>query len=52
MQSDNSYDFDYYPASEAAKSSEVIDDVSHVFSNSFGNTPEGKPYRLGPKTTK
>ena len=52
MQSDNSYDFHYYPASEAAKSSEVIDDVSHVFSNSFGNTPEGKPYRLGPKTTK
>ena len=52
MQSDNSYDFHYYPASEAAKSSEVIDDVSHVFSNSFGNTPEGKSYRLGPKTTK
>lgn len=51
-QPDNAYDFHYYPAREAAESSEVVDDVSYVFSNSFGNTPEGRPYRLGPKTTK
>ena len=53
-QPDNAYQFCYYQAKEAAESSEVVNAVSHVFSNSFGNTPtpEGKPYRLGPKTTK
>lgn len=51
-QPDNAYQFCYYPAKEAAESSEVVNAVSHVFSNSFGNTPEGKPYRLGPRTTK
>ncbi|MDA0739697.1 MAG: GNAT family N-acetyltransferase [Nitrospirae bacterium] len=52
MGQDNSYDFQHYPAMEAAINSEVVKAISHVFSNSFGNNPEGKPYRLGPKTTK
>ena len=52
MQPDNSYDFHYYPATEAAASSEVVTAISQVVSNSFGINPEGKPYRLGPKTTR
>jgi len=51
-QSDNPYHFRYYPAREAASSSEVINAISRVFSNSFGSSPKVKPYRLGPKTTK
>lgn len=51
-QSDNPYHFRCYPAKEAAASSEVINAISRVFSNSFGISPKGKPYRLGPKTTK
>ena len=38
-QPDNAYDFHYYPAREAAESSEVVNAVSYVFSNSFGNNP-------------
>ena len=37
-QPDNAYDFHYYPAREAAESSEVVNAVSYVFRNSFGNT--------------
>lgn len=38
-QPDNAYDFHYDPAREAAESSEVVNAVSYVFRNSFGNTP-------------
>lgn len=52
MAQDYPYDFQYYPATEAANTPEVVKAISHVFSNSFGNNPDGKPYRLGLKTTK
>ncbi len=50
--SDNPYDFRYYPARDAAASSEVINAISRVFSSSFGSSPKGRPYRLGPRMTK
>ena len=47
------YEFRSYGHEEAANSPSVVQGISDVFSNSFGVNPRtGKPYRLGPKTTK
>ena len=46
------YEFHSYKGEEAAATPNLVNAVSHVFSNSFGTNPQGRPYRLGPKTTK
>jgi len=48
----NAYEFLAYKGRDAAAIPSLVDAVSHVFGNSFGTTPQGKPYRLGPKKTK
>ena len=52
MRQNNFYDFLYYPATEAANTPTVVKAISDVFSSSFGTNSKGKPYTLGPKTTK
>lgn len=47
-----SFRFDYYLGKAAASSSDLVDVVSHIFSNSFGMRPDGRTYRLGPKKTR
>jgi GNAT superfamily N-acetyltransferase len=47
------YSFSVHVGSEAAHTPEIVEGISDVFSHSFGTNPRtGKPYRLGPKTTK
>jgi len=48
----DAYEFLAYKGRDAAAVPILVDAVSHVFCNSFGTTPQGKPYRLGPKKTK
>ncbi len=35
---------------QAAASEETVRRISHIFNESFGYRPDGKPYRLGPKS--
>lgn len=46
------YEFHSYTGEEAAATPSLVNAVSHVFSNSFGTNPQGRPYRLGPKKTR
>jgi GNAT superfamily N-acetyltransferase len=40
-----------YPAHRAATMPQVVKRVSSIFNESFGFRPDGRPYRLGPKST-
>ncbi len=49
----SAYEFSSYSGVDAANSDALVKGISSVFSNSFGENPKtGKPYRLGPTTTK
>jgi len=52
MNERDAYEFLAYKGRDAAAIPSLGDAVSHVFGNSFGTTPQEKPYRLGPKKTK
>ena len=52
MNERDAYEFSAYKGMDAAAIPSLVDAVSHIFCNSFGTTPQGKPYRLGPKKTK
>lgn len=38
------------PGYEAAASEETVRRISQIFNESFGYRPDGRPYRLGPKS--
>ena len=47
------YTFSAHTGPEAAHMPTIVEGISSVFSHSFGTNPRtGRPYRLGPKTTK
>jgi GNAT superfamily N-acetyltransferase len=39
-----------YSAPDAARNPQLVKLVSHIFNESFGYRPDGRPYRLGPKS--
>ncbi len=43
--------FTRFAGQEAARNKNLVNIVSNIFNNSFGYRPDGRPYRLGPKST-
>jgi GNAT superfamily N-acetyltransferase len=53
MNQQSPYDYRRLAGCDAAQSTDIVNAVSHIFSNSFGTNPQtGQPYTLGPKTTR
>lgn len=53
MEAPAGYEYESFRGLTASEDHFLVSAVSEIFSSSFGNNPKtGKPYRLGPKTTR